>query len=325
MILLQSAPLKTVGTILGIIALLIVVYLFIIFVSAIFTYISTLVRRNKKKWDRTLQFNREPYITMDAIGIKWMEDNIQYKEDVHVVNGKINLYGEYFDFGNDKCVMILSGRTESLRYGYYFAKPYAEAGYNILVMDPRAHGLSDGVFNTLGREESKDDLQWIKFLINEKGIKQIVLHGICIGAAGGMYTITNPECPDCVAALITEGMFANFYLSMRNHLIEFRTLVFPVMQFINLLYRICTGYTMRKGPLEVIDKMDKPLLMIHSKKDPYSTPDYAQKLFDKCGSKNKQIAWWPEGGHSLLRFVDTERYDSTIQAFLKTLETNDKT
>ena len=180
MILLQSAPLKTVGTILGIIALLIVVYLFIIFVSAIFTYISTLVRRNKKKWDRTLQFNREPYITMDAIGIKWMEDNIQYKEDVHVVNGKINLYGEYFDFGNDKCVMILSGRTESLRYGYYFAKPYAEAGYNILVMDPRAHGLSDGVFNTLGREESKDDLQWIKFLINEKGIKQIVDYKITI-------------------------------------------------------------------------------------------------------------------------------------------------
>lgn len=312
-------PLQICGIIAGVIVLLVIIHLCITLVAAIITFVTTLVRRNKKKWDRNLHFKVEPQITMDGIGIEWMKENVQYKEAVHVVNGKINLYGEYFDFGSDKCVMILSGRTESLRYGYYFAKPYAESGYNILVMDPRAHGNSDGVFNTLGREESKDDLQWIKFLNEEKGIKQIVLHGICIGAAGGMYTITNPQCPDCVAGIVTEGMFANFYDSMRNHLIELHTLVFPVMQTINLLYRICTGYTMRKGPLDVIDALDKPILMLHSKEDPYSTPDFAQKLYDKCGSKNKEIVWFPKGGHSVLRFIDTEKYDSSIKAFLKKL------
>ena len=312
-------PLQICAIVIGAIALLIVIHLCITLVAATITFVTTLVRRNKKKWDISLHFKVEPQITMDGIGIEWMKENVQYKEDVHVVNGKINLYGEYFDFGNDKCAMILSGRTESLRYGYYFAKPYAESGYNVLVMDPRAHGNSDGVFNTLGREESKDDLQWIKFLNEEKGIKQIVLHGICIGAAGGIYTITNPQCPDCVAGIVTEGMFANFYESMRNHLIELHTLVFPVMQTINLLHRICTGYTMRKGPLDVIDTLDKPILMLHSKEDPYSTPDFAQKLYDKCGSKNKEIVWFPKGGHSVLRFIDTEKYDSSIKAFLKKL------
>lgn len=316
-------PLQICAIVIGAIVLLIVIHLCITLVAATITFVTTLVRRNKQKWDRNLHFKVEPQITMDGIGIEWMKENIQYKEDVHVVNGKINLYGEYFDFGNDKCAMILSGRTESLRYGYYFAKPYAESGYNVLVMDPRAHGNSDGVFNTLGREESKDDLQWIKFLSKEKGIKQIVLHGICIGAAGGMYTITNPQCPDCVAGIVTEGMFANFYESMRNHLIEFHTLVFPVMQTINLLHRICTGYTMRKGPLDIIDTLDKPILMLHSKEDPYSTPDFAQKLYDKCGSKNKEIVWFPKGGHSVLRFIDTEKYDSSIKAFFKRLNSEE--
>lgn len=316
-------PLQICAIVIGAIVLLIVIHLCITLIAATITFVTTLVRRNKQKWDRNLHFKVEPQITMDGIGIEWMKENIQYKEDVHVVNGKINLYGEYFDFGNDKCAMILSGRTESLRYGYYFAKPYAESGYNVLVMDPRAHGNSDGVFNTLGREESKDDLQWIKFLSEEKGIKQIVLHGICIGAAGGMYTITNPQCPDCVAGIVTEGMFANFYESMRNHLIEFHTLVFPVMQTINLLHRICTGYTMRKGPLDIIDTLDKPILMLHSKEDPYSTPDFAQKLYDKCGSKNKEIVWFPKGGHSVLRFIDTEKYDSSIKAFLKRLNSEE--
>ena len=316
-------PLQICAIVIGAIVLLIVIHLCITLIAATITFVTTLVRRNKQKWDRNLHFKVEPQITMDGIGIEWMKENIQYKEDVHVVNGKINLYGEYFDFGSDKCAMILSGRTESLRYGYYFAKPYAESGYNVLVMDPRAHGNSDGVFNTLGREESKDDLQWIKFLSEEKGIKQIVLHGICIGAAGGMYTITNPQCPDCVAGIVTEGMFANFYESMRNHLIEFHTLVFPVMQTINLLHRICTGYTMRKGPLDIIDTLDKPILMLHSKEDPYSTPDFAQKLYDKCGSKNKEIVWFPKGGHSVLRFIDTEKYDSSIKAFLKRLNSEE--
>ena len=316
-------PLQICAIVIGAIVLLIVIHLCITLVAATITFVTTLVRRNKQKWDRNLHFKVEPQITMDGIGIEWMKENIQYKEDVHVVNGKINLYGEYFDFGNDKCAMILSGRTESLRYGYYFAKPYAESGYNVLVMDPRAHGNSDGVFNTLGREESKDDLQWIKFLSEEKGIKLIVLHGICIGAAGGMYTITNPQCSDCVAGIVTEGMFANFYESMRNHLIEFHTLVFPVMQTINLLHRICTGYTMRKGPLDIIDTLDKPILMLHSKEDPYSTPDFAQKLYDKCGSKNKEIVWFPKGGHSVLRFIDTEKYDSSIKAFLKRLNSEE--
>ena len=34
------------------------------------------------------------------------------------------LIGEYFDFGKDRCVIILPGRCESLMYSYYFAPPY---------------------------------------------------------------------------------------------------------------------------------------------------------------------------------------------------------
>ena len=53
------------------------------------------------------------------------------------------------------------------------------------------------------------------------------------------------------------------------------------------------------------------------------TPDFAQKLYDKCGSKNKEIVWFPKGGHSVLRFIDTEKYDSSIKAFLKRLNSEE--
>jgi esterase/lipase len=215
--------------------------------------------------------------------------------------------------------MILSGRTEGLRYGYYFAIPYAKNGCNILVIDPRAHGLSDGEFNTVGFEESLDDIEWVKFLHKECGVKEVVFHGICIGAAGGMYALTSEKCPDCVVGMTTEGMFPCFAESMKNHLIEKKKPVKLFFPFIDAWMKKYTGHSMKKGPIHVIDKLQKPLLMLHSKEDIYSTPEYAQKLYDLAGSKEKKLVWFEKGKHSMLRISDTEKYDCAIAEFLQKL------
>ena len=185
----------------------------------------------------------------------------RFSYDVKLYRNNLNLYGEYYDFGKKTCVMILSGRTESLRYGYYFAEAYSDK-CNVLVIDPRAHGLSDGEYNTVGFEESKDILAWVKFVNQELKIDSIIFHGICIGAAGGMYTITNEECPDFVKAIITEGMFPNFGESMKNHLIEKKKPVFIFYNMVNGWMKHYTGHSMNFGPINVIDKLNKPLLTL---------------------------------------------------------------
>ena len=73
---------------------------------------------------------------------------------------------------------------------------------------------------------------------------------------------------------------------------------------------------MTKGPIDYIPKMDKPLLMIQSKMDTYSTPENAKKLFDACPSEHKSIVWYDKGGHSQLRLTDTEKYDNAVKEFL---------
>ena len=60
--------------------------------------------------------------------------------------------------------------------------------------------------------------------------------------------------------------------------------------------------------------------MLHSKEDLYSTPEYAQKLYDLAGTDKKHIVWFPHGRHSMLRITDTERYDSAIADFIKELD-----
>lgn len=292
-------------------------YLLSVVVASFWIFYSTLSRKDKQKWGRRVSIITDETVKMDEIGMAWHQAHADEKKDVHIVRDGDNLYGEYYDFGHERAVIILSGRTESLRYGYYFAKPYDESGFNVLVVDSRCHGYSDGKYITVGFEESKDTLAWSKMLCEEYKIKSIVYHGICIGAAAGMLAITSPDCPKEVSGMVAEGMFPRFRESMRNNLIKRKRLMFPVLQLIMLHFRLHTGHSMRRGPANYITKMTKPLLMIHSKKDEFSTIDNAEKMFASCPSEQKTLVKYEYGAHSMLRLTDTEKYDSAIKKFLK--------
>jgi pimeloyl-ACP methyl ester carboxylesterase len=296
-------------------------YFFVMEYASRKVFRETLTRKTKELWSRENPPEDPTPVIMDKIGHEWQAKNAHRKKDLHIVRDGLNLYGEYYDMGSDKCVMVLSGRTESLRYGYYFAIPYAENGYNVFVFDPRAHGNTDGKYNTVGFEESRDTAAWTKYICTEFGLKGVVYHGICIGAAGGMYAACETDCEKYVLGIVTEGMFIRFGESMKNHLIE-RKKNFPMLLwFIDRQLRRLTGHSMtRKGPINVIDKLTKPLLMLQSKADPYSTPHNAQLLFDTCKCQHKTIVYFDEGGHSLLRYVDTEKYDGAITDFLNSLQ-----
>ncbi len=309
-----------VGTVILIVLALIIFLVFFHLFFSLFVgrciYRATLRRANKNEWGRVPVNRIDLQVKMFEIGCKWHEENIKNMHEVHIVNDGLNLYGEYYDFGNDSCVIILSGRMESLTYGYYFARPYFDSGMNVLVIDPRAHGESDGEFNTIGFEESKDILVWSEFLHEKYKINSIVYHAICIGAAGGMFALTSENCPEYVKGIVAEGMFPNFCESMKNHLIERKKMIFPIIHCIDFWMKKYTKHSMKFGPIDVIGKYKKPLLMLHSKEDKYSKPFYAQILFDMCPSAEKEIVWFPEGRHSFLRITDTEKYDNAIKTFL---------
>lgn len=290
------------------------------FVASYMVYTRTLRRGSKDIWSREMPADIDPMQKpMYEAGIAWSESNVDRKTDVHIVNDGLNLYGEYYDFGHKRCAVILSGRTESLRYGYYFAIPYAQNGCNILVLDPRGHGLSDGEFNTVGFEESKDVIAWVKYMKSSYPIKSFVFHGICIGAAGGMFALHSPDCPDCVDGIVTEGMFPNFGESVKNHMIEKKKPTFITFDLIDAWMKHYTGHSMKCGPINIIHEVHTPLLMLHSKEDRYSTPEYAQKLYDLSGADRKKLVWFEHGRHSMLRITDTELYDRSIGQFLSEL------
>lgn len=278
-----------------------------------------LTRTKKTKWTHGSHAKNPVTEMIYETGAKWLEENKQYKKDLHIVNDGLNLYGEYFDFGFDRAVIFVSGRTEARNYGYYFTQPYKNWGFNVFVFDQRAHGDSDGRFNCLGFEEHKDLIKWAELLHSEFGVKSIVLHGVCIGSSTCLQALVSENAPEYLDGLIADGMYTNFYKSFSNHLsTKFKQPTFPTMQVASLSFKCATGHNMRVGNIDFIHKMKKPMLFIHSKEDIYSTPDMAEALCAKIPHENKKIVWFEHGKHSHLRPTDTEKYDNTVKEFLVT-------
>ena len=292
---------------------------FLILSSIIYTKL--LIRTSKKKWGRECCMPEdEEYLRMFKIGIEWDEKYREYKRPVEIKSGRFHLFGEYFDFGAHKSVIIIAGRMESLLYSYFFAEPYRAAGYNVLVIDNRAHGLSSGAVNSLGYREYKDILAWGKFLNEECKIEKIVLHGICIGSSTALFALTNKRCPDYFSALVAEGMYTTFSESFRNHMIEDGHPLFPLAAGTEfLMWAISGANVVTDGPVKRMPLMRKPILFLHSKMDVFSKPEKAEVLYNLCPSDKKEIVWFNKGIHSRIRINNTEKYDKEIVDFLNNI------
>lgn len=302
-------------------------FLFLIptMIMAWYLYSILFRRTSPEKWGRNCAFPEDKeYQRMFDIGMAWAEQNSAAKQEVSISNDGFKLVGEYFDLGFDRAAVIVAGRTESLLYSYYFAEPFQRAGYNILVIDNRAHGLSEGKVSSLGYKEYRDVIAWCKLLHDRFGNKTVFLHGICIGASTALFAAVSKDCPDYVIGLSVEGMYVNFYQSFLNHMKVDRPnrIRFPVMQEVMFHLWVLSGANVvTDGPIKRIRKLRKPILLLHSKEDQYSLPEKAQLLYDTCPAP-KRLVWFDRGAHSRVRINNTERYDASIMQFLSDLSEN---
>lgn len=282
-------------------------------------YMDQLVRTSPEKWGRTCSFPDDAeQVQMWNDGIAWMERNRDRITELQIENDGLNLFGQYFDFGKDRCVIILPGRCESLVYSYYFAPPYEKAGFNVLVIDTRCHGKSDGTYNTIGVKESEDVLAWAKLAHDELRNREIYFHGICIGTSSGLFALSSENCPAYLCGLVTEGCYVSFPETFKRHMMALKRPIFPVLQLAMLQIYLHTGTNVyRSKPITSIGRIspDCRVLFLYGERDIFSIPEKSRKLFAACSARDKKLVWFDKGGHSHLRINNTEAYDQTIIDF----------
>ena len=281
-------------------------------------YFGSFVRKNPQEWGRVCSCpSNEEQLRMFNAGVSWAAQHRDVIKELSISNDGLKLVGEYFDFKKEMTIIILPGRCESLLYSYYYAMTYTNK-CNVLVIDQRAHGESEGQFSTAGIKEGEDALLWAKLLKEKCEQKEVVIHGVCIGGASAIRASSLDEKNQYIDKLILDGIFVSFYDTIKRHTIAEGHNPFPVVNEIPSLFRKYARVDIMKyTPLKMIRKVDVPILFIHSRVDVFSLPKNLALIVEASPSVNKTVVWFEKGGHSHIRINNEEKYDETILSFLR--------
>lgn len=197
-----------------------------------------------------------------------------------------------------------AGRTAILVHGYKdssvwmlpIARIYADMGYNILLPDLHAHGLSDGSDIQMGWKDREDVIRWISVAQTMSGAaadsRQIVLHGVSMGAATVM-NVAGEELPPSVKCFVEDCGFTSVWDEFSHELAnQFGLPEFPVLYAASALCKLRYGWTFSEAsPVSQLARRSRPMLFIHGSSDDYVPsamvfPLYNANPKDKGGGGN---------------------------------------
>lgn len=173
------------------------------------------------------------------------------------------------------CHGYRSARYILLKQAYEFNN----LGYNILMIDPRGYGESEGESVTYGLKESVDLAQWINLLVSKDPDIQLILYGLSLGAETVCMCLGN-KLPTNVKSAIVEGAYYNLKELAKTWYKADELLAKPLTFYLNLelLKRFGFGFDAVDAS-KALANNEIPICFIHSKIDKAVPYEQGLKLY----------------------------------------------
>ncbi len=200
-------------------------------------------------------------------------------------------------------------------------KFYHKMGFNVLWVDDRAHGKSEGNWLGFSWLDRLDVVAWCRELVLLFGPgAKIVLHGVSMGGAAVMMASGEEDLPKEVAGIIDDCGFTTALEEVRHVFPDtFRLLRGPVFFFSTLASKIKFGYYLSESSsLKQLQKNERPILFIHGGADDFVPTRMVHELYE--ATKGPRRLYIAEGaGHALSYARDPERYEREVLDFLRSI------
>ena len=233
----------------------------------------------------------------------------------------LKLSGRYYHHADGAPTMILfhGYRSMALRDsagGYILGK---KVGFNVLAVDQRAHGRSEGRVISFGILERQDCLSWIKYINDRFGNgTPVVISGLSMGAATVLMA-ADLELPANVAGIIADCPYASPACIIRKVAADRKfpvKLVYPFIRFSALIFG---GFRLEEtDALRSVRNAKAPILLFHGEDDRF-VPCEMSRNIAKYAGEGCQFHTFPNAGHGLCYTTDPERYERICMEFLTSL------
>ncbi|BDY12652.1 alpha/beta hydrolase [Hydrogenimonas cancrithermarum] len=221
-----------------------------------------------------------------------------YEDIAYETDDGILLKGWWIPAKSLKAVILLHGKGGS-RNGYHsgvfdLGRRYHEAGWNVMMVDLRAHGESGGNRVTFGLKEHRDMLGWLD-RIDASGLYSWRIHGFSMGAATALMML---ECaPERFKSVVADASWIDFGRLARQEL--WRRAALPSF-FYGYVERIAK--TLFGQDFDFVDnrrrceKMcGRNILYLFEKDDALLGTWHGEKLRSLC--PDARIVWFEGTGH----------------------------
>lgn len=188
--------------------------------------------------------------------------------------------------------------------------------HNLLLVDQRSHGKSQGRTITFGLKERQDLLKWVQYAVNRFGSHvDIFLYGVSMGGATVLMA-AELALPKNVKAIIADCPYANamdIILHVGQEMPIPRWLMRP---FVVLGAKIFGGFDVNEtDAIQAVKHAKVPILIIHGESDTF-VPCSMSAEVKKANPEMVTFHTIPGAEHGISYLVDTPAYQKYVKEFL---------
>jgi alpha-beta hydrolase superfamily lysophospholipase len=281
-------------------------------------------KESRRKWFQLshtkVNHPRNGYEEEYETGKEWCRQ--QNMRDCYIKSAEgLKLHAYYLPVRNAERFVILSHGYKGSGFGdfAYTARFLHENGCNLLFIDQRCCGESEGEYITFGAREKDDVRRWTYYIDHRnKRRLPIYLYGESMGAAAVLMS-TEGKLPKTVAGIIADCGFNSMKQQLKDmaynwfHLGWIELLIFRVAVF----SRVVAGFYMREADVtKALSKNRLPILYFHGGRDTYVAPGNSVKNYNLTKSE-KELVIIPEARHLCCPYVNPELYRGKLLEFFE--------
>lgn len=244
-------------------------------------------------------------------------------ENVEVVSfDGLKLRGKYYELDKKAPIelMMHGYRGNSRRDLCGGVNRAFEVGHNVLLIDQRASGNSEGNVISFGINESKDALTWLGYLQKRfsEDVK-VVLTGVSMGASTVMMCIER-GLPKCVRGILADCGYSSTKDIIKKVIKQMHLPANILYPFVKLGAKIYGRFDLEEiVPLEAVKKSPVPILFAHGDVDDFVPYSMSVDCYNACTSE-KRLVTIKGAGHGLCYPVARDEYIKALSEFFAYLK-----
>ncbi len=254
-------------------------------------------------------------------GSDWIKEHPHDRVSI-ISHDKLKLYASVYepDTPSKTCILLFHGWSSHPSFDFScIVKVYVDMGHNVVVVDQRGHGESEGKYSCFGVKERYDVISWLRYIIGRYGNDvRVVLDGISMGASTVMMAAGLEELPKNVTGIIADCGFTSAY-DQFVHIIKkwYNLPPFPFIYSVDLIAKAVAGFAFREVSTdEELKKSTLPLLILHGADDDFVPLKFSRRNYEASASKDKKLIIIDGAGHGTSYIVDEENCKRELKEFL---------